>query len=202
MRPNKHRSCNHPQSEGVIVSSAEELLKLATVSYSRVKQVIRDQRETRRHALFIDVIEDMGFFYRQYLLCLQEDRADEEIVPLKEKLARLLDSIEEDLEKLTGKLVEQLESPEEKTVTVVCYILSSVELNKDSSPCLSKVLAAFVNCDAGRLPYFVNGLSHGLHPQLTNGLMLVKEMATGSVKKACETILQNRRHTENGICYY
>ncbi|MCG8337968.1 MAG: hypothetical protein MJE63_25990 [Proteobacteria bacterium] len=186
------KAADNTPEDVIQISSTREFLELSTISYRRVKHVVETPREAYRRKLFIDAIEDMGFFFQQYRISLREDTTDARFELLKEKMASLLDFLEEDLSNATDTLHEQLNSYDEKTVAVVSYILASVSANEEDTPHLNKVLAEFTICDDERLPYFLSGLSHGTHPKLISSLKLIKEMASENVQQACEIILQNR----------
>ena len=172
----------------VSISTAGQLLELSTVTYEKTKVQKKSPRERYDRKMFFDALEDLSFFFQQYLRFSQTGGTQYEIDLAKERAAGLLEFIEEDLDNFKETLFTQLGSKDEKIQTAVVYILSSVEKDNDVSPCLNRVLAEFSKCDKGQLPNYINGLKQGKHPQLIQGLKLIKELATPTIRDACDEI--------------
>ncbi len=181
------------------VTTARAFLELCDVSYQKVHVPDLSPEEAYRKRLLQNTVEDMAFFFQQYLRLPRALNKDKKARYIDKKITGLLDEIEENLGEYESGLVQQLKSEEGTMLTAVVFILASVDCENPMSPFLNKVMAEFATCDDVRMPCFIDGLSHGSHPQVSNGIMLIREIAMESVKIACETILQNREHTGIGI---
>lgn len=166
------------------ISSAEEFLNLASVSFQKRTVPKKTDRERHDDEIFIDTLEDIGFFFRLQCRLVRDGASEEEIGLVSRKVDLLLEHMEEDLENHRERLYDALNSDNETVLTAVVFILSSVEVNREISPCLNKVLSEFSKCNEQRLPCFVNGLKHGRHPRLLDGLELLKLSGNQKTKEA------------------
>lgn len=174
------------------ISSVKELLTLSTVSYKKGKKDISSEKERYRRLVLKDTLEDMSFFYGQYLRCNNSVEGNK-ISYIHQKLTSLLHLIEADLTEFKNLLSDPLKTNDKDLLTAAIFALSSIEVENESSASLNKVLASFTECTSEHIPCYINGLTHGKHPKLESSLKLVQAIASKKIKEACKNILKDRK---------
>ncbi len=122
------------------ITSAMEVLSISNVTFQKGIVVKESRKEKYARKLFYDAIEDLSFFFFQYLRLLETGAPQEKIEFTAERTAKLLESIEEDLNKSRAVLYEILKSDDDMILAAAVYILSSVEKDNETLDMMEEII--------------------------------------------------------------
>lgn len=175
----------------IMITNVHDFEKYSEVSIEEKTELESDLRTKVNKKQFVEVLENLEFFYLQYQRYLNIVDNKEQVAFLVERISKLLKVIGSNFDNWQDLFFNQLKVSDEDKLTATVFALSSIDTTITGRNLFNKVLAAFAKCTKKQLTCFINGLKHCNHPDLIKGLDLVSEFACKKTKEACEQIARD-----------
>lgn len=198
-------TCQNDQM--VTVSTIDELITYAQISED--DQVSQSSKLGYKSifSIYDSAFDDTKHFLGQLRYYLKNDTNLQGIENIEKRLSFLIEFFENEIIECQNLLYDYLTGNEETSTFTSAFLLSSVRIDDPSSPYLDRVIVEFAKSKSNQTQWIADGLKLGLHSQIVPRLLLLAELSSPRIQKACLDIksthkdgagcLQNQKNLPN-----
>lgn len=173
----------------VSITSTQEFFNQATVTYDTTGPPEPANQNSQLEEWFDEVFYDTVFFLEQFLTLSDTRKRRDAIEWVTDRLEKLLDVIQEQIDDFFPYLREQVVQGKRKEAITAVFVLSSVHKNEAEPKTLNDTLRAFEESENLKLEQFVEGLKIGRHPAIRSKVQELSLKATSDLREACIRVL-------------